>query len=149
MWYHIICLAFGISTFSWIRLYLCAQKYIIDTTKIAPILYYYVHSFIYNYLPHDWQRILKHAINKTVFFYMKVYLYLHLNSCISNRSNIYNPYQNTSLTTQTICDHLFSDTNLDYTFHVFWFCTWLIYIFLIVYGNFPLNSKILSCWDLL
>ena len=65
-----------------------------------------------------------------------VFLILHdifssllLNPCISNISNLYNPDKNPSLTSQTICNHIFSDPKLDHTFHVFWLCNRIIFCF--------------------
>ena len=48
-------------------------------------------------------------------FYTAVLLYLRLNPYISY---LYNPDQNSSLASQTICDHMFSDPRSDCTFHV-------------------------------
>ena len=42
--------------------------------------------------------------------------YLRLSPYISN---LYNPEQNLSLASQTICDHMFSDPKLDYNFQFF------------------------------
>ena len=39
-------------------------------------------------------------------FYAAILFYLRLNPFISNISNIYNPDQNMSLASQTICDHM-------------------------------------------
>ena len=41
------------------------------------------------------------------------------NPYISNISNIYNPDKNSSLASQTICDHMFSDPKSDHTFYSF------------------------------
>ena len=65
-----------------------------------------------------------------------------------NISNIYNPDENTSLESQTICDHMFSDPKLDHTFHVFWLHTWLKY-FLLVYENCTLTSKMERFWNIM
>ena len=62
-------------------------------------------------------------------FYMKVFLYSCSNPYISNKSNLYNPVQNSSVTSKMICDHMFSDTNLDYKFHFFGLRTCILYIF--------------------
>ena len=37
--------------------------------------------------------------------------------------------KNSSLASQTLCDHMFSDPKSDHTFHVFWLRTWFIYFF--------------------
>ena len=59
-------------------------------------------------------------------FYATVLFYLRLNSYISN---LYNPNQNSSLASQTICDHMFSYPKSYYTFNIFWLNTWLILFF--------------------
>ena len=57
------------------------------------------------------------------------FAYLISNTYISNIYNIYNPDENSSLESQTIRDHMFSDRKWDHTSHVFGFSTWLIFCF--------------------
>ena len=86
-----------------------------------------------------------HVCHRQELFYATVF-YLRLNPYISNISNIYNPGQNLSLTSQTIGDHMFLDPKLYYKFHVFWLCTWIIF-FLIVCDNCSLTLNMGRCWN--
>ena len=72
MWSIFIGISFSISMFSWIRL-ACMLKNAIDTTEISLILYYYIHSLIYFYLPRDKQITLTSVIKKTFSFYTAVF----------------------------------------------------------------------------
>ena len=54
------------------------------------------------------------------------FLKLHSNPYISN---ICIPDQNSILTSQNICDHMFSDTYVDYNLRVIWLLTWIIFCF--------------------
>ena len=76
---------------------------VIDTTKMSLILYYYVHSLIYHYLPCDQQIMLTRFINKTFLFNSEVLIYLPFNTYISGFSNLYNTHQSLSLESQTRC----------------------------------------------
>ena len=72
---------------------------------------------------------LRVSTTRRFYFTRQFCFYLISNGYISKISNIYNPDKNLSLASQTIWDHLFSDPKSDHTFHIFWLCTWLIYIF--------------------
>ena len=110
--------------------------------KKLSILHYYVHSLIPHYLPHNQQIMLTYFKNKTVFILYDSFFFMF--------KPIYIKYlkarKNSSLESQRICDHMFSDPRLDHTFHDFWLHTWLIF-FLLVCGNFPLTLKKLKCWN--
>ena len=51
-----------------------------------------------------------------------------------------------SLSSQTICDHMFSDPKLDKLFSYFHSRTWFIYLFFLVCDNFPfiLNTVVID-----
>ena len=67
----------------------------------------------------------------------------------SNISNLSNPNVNLSLASQTKCDNMFSDPESDDIFSNL-LSTYLVYIlFLLVCGNYPLNSKRGRCRNLL
>ena len=51
------------------------------------------------------------------------------NQYISNIPNLYNPDVNLSLSSQMICDHMFSDPKSDNIFPYFWLRTWFIFCF--------------------
>ena len=72
------------------------------------MLYYSFHYLISNYLFHDQQITINNVINKTVLFYMTVFLFKFRSIYI----NLFNPDQNLSQTSQTICDCMFSYPNL-------------------------------------
>ena len=69
--------------------------------------HYYIYFNISEYLPHDKQITLVHANNITVLFYRTVFIYILSNQYISNIYNIYNLDEKLSLSSQTICDHIF------------------------------------------
>ena len=69
------------------------------------------------------------SIPRRFLFYMTVFLYLRLNTYISNISNIYNTDHNSSLEYQTIWYHMFSYTKSDHNFHIFQLHTWIIFCF--------------------
>ena len=89
-------------------------------------LHYYISSLICHYLHHDQQSTLIRGINKKFLFYMEVSFYIHLKT---NISNLYNLDRNLILTSQPICDHMFSYPKLDYMCHVFLLRSWLIFLF--------------------
>ena len=61
------------------------------------------------------------------FYFTRPFFSLLSNKYISNISNLYNTCENSSLSPQTICEHMFSDPKSDHTFHIFWLRIWLIY----------------------
>ena len=76
------------------------------------------------------------------------FIYLS-NHDTSNIPNISNPNVNLSLASQTKCDNMFSDPELDHIFSHF-LGTYLVYIlFLLVCGNYPLTLKRGRCRNLL
>ena len=97
---------------------LCAQN-IIDMTKVPLILYYYVHYLIYHYLPYDKQSTVIRVNNKAVLI-LHDSLVLFTFESIHLKNFKYLQYrQSLILSSQKICDHLFLDPNLDYTFNFF------------------------------
>ena len=71
------------------------------------------------------------------------------NDDTSNIPNLSNPNVNLSLASQTKCDDMFSDLELDHIFSHF-LGTYLVYIlFLLRCGNYPLTSKRGRCRNLL
>ena len=146
MWSCVLGLVFSVSTFSWIRS-ACVLENVIDMTKnIINIIL--LRSFPNIYLSYPW--LTKHAYachQQDVFIYFaQQFLYLSLNLYISNISNIYNQDQNSSLESQTIGNHMFSDLKSDHTFHFFGYVPG-VYIFLLVCSNFPLTSNMVRCWN--
>ena len=101
----------------------CDQNFV-DTTKMSSMLYYCVHSRIYNYLPCGRQSKLTRVIRETLLSYIIFLKYISSNPYISN---IHNTDQNSDLAPQKICDHMFSDIKSDHTLHVFWLCTWHLF----------------------
>ena len=66
-----------------------------------------------------------------------------------NTLNLSNPNVNLRLASQTKCDDMFSDPELDHIFSKF-SVTYLVYIlFILVCGNYPLTSKRERCRNLL
>ena len=75
-------------------------------------LYYYINLLISEHIYHDLQSTLVCVNNKTVLFYPTEFFSRLLNQYISNISDIYNfyyTYLNLSLSSQMICEHMFSD----------------------------------------
>ena len=126
MLYRVIGLAFSVYKISWVRPD-NLLKYIIDTTKISSIFYYYVYSLMYHYLTCDQQTTLTYVNNKMVLFYKTVFfifkfIYLnHIKSLQSGRK--FEPSISNDMLPH------FSDPNLDHTFYIFWLHTWIIFLF--------------------
>ena len=118
MWYHVLNITFIVSTFSWI-ISASVLKISLIRQKLPSVLYCWVHSCIYHYIPRYQQIALTCVINNKVFVLQDIfyfYVQIHI-SQISQISTIRT--KNPSLTSKTICDHMFSDPKLDYTFHIF------------------------------
>ena len=72
-----------------------------------------------------------------------------LNQQISNISNIYNPNEKMGLVSQIKCDNMFLDPKLDHIFSHFSVTNLVYILFLLVCGNYPINSKMGRCSSLL
>ena len=89
-------------------------KNIIDTKKIINnciTTYNSLYLNIYLVINKSFSRVTK--IGR---FYFKQCIFLLLDQYISNISNLYNLDKNTSLVSQTICDHMCSDPESDHIF---------------------------------
>ena len=91
-------------------------------------LYYYVHLLTSQYISRD-QQITFTCVSNKKFYFTHQFFSLLSNPYISNISNIYNPEKNSSLASQTRCDHMFSYPNLYLTFHVISLHNWLVFCF--------------------
>ena len=81
-------------------------------------MHFYVYSLIYKYLPCDLQpQSCVSSTREFLFYCVRIYI----------PQNLYNPDQNSSLPSQRIYDHMFSDTYLEYILYDIWLFTWLIY----------------------
>ena len=77
------------------------------------------------------------------------WFYVFSNHNISNITNLSTPNVNSSLASQTKCDSIFSDPELDHIFSHF-SGTYLVYIsFIFVCDNYPLTLKMGRCRNLL
>ena len=78
---------------------------------------------------------------KKSFYILRQFFSLISNHYISNILNLYNLEGNSSLASQTICDHIFYDPKSDHNFHVFQLSIWFIYIFLLYVGIIHLLQR--------
>ena len=83
--------------------------------KLSLLLYHCIIFLVYNYLPSDRQIMLVCVINKTFLFYATVFLFMF--KSINLKSLYSGPKFEPSIS--IIWDHMFSDLNLYYTFHIF------------------------------
>ena len=128
MWSRVIGIAFSESTFYWIRL-AHVLKNIIDTKKyITKIVL--LRSFSNISLStacfgkplscvSTTRRFFLHC---SFFFFMFESIYLKYLKSLQSGKKL-------SLASLKICDHMFSDPDLDHTFHVFWLHTWIVFCF--------------------
>ena len=109
--------------------------------------YYHIRIFVMQLTRPDWDQQLLLAIDGTK---MSSTVFINFsNHDTSNIPNLLNPKVNLSLEYQTKCDNIFSDPESDHIFSHF-LGTYLVYIFfLIVCDNYPLNSKMGRCMNLL
>ena len=120
-------LAINVSTLSLTRS-ACMFKNVIDTTHFLSTVVL-IHSFTHILISFLWSTKHDHTCKQLDGFILYDNFYsLFSNPYTSNISNIYNLDKNTSLSSQIICDHMFSDPNLDHTFRIFGYVLGL-YIF--------------------
>ena len=94
------------------------------------------------YLPHDRQGMLPCV---KIWFY---FTHKFFSSFESIQLKYLQSEKNLIPASQTICDHMFSDTKSDHTFHIFRLCAWFI-SFSSCMWQFPLTLKIGWFWSLL
>ena len=99
-----------------------------NKTTIDSRITVYISSYL-NIYPVIFKARLRVSKTRRFYFIWQFCFPLLLNKYISNISNIYNPDKNSSLASQKICEHIFSDLKSNHTLHIFWLITCLIYIF--------------------
>ena len=142
MWSRVLCIEFSASKLSWMRL-ACLLKIFIDTMKNV-FDNIFICLFPYISISPPWSTKHTQTCHKQDdFIYKTVFIY----SCLSpNISNLYNPDQILSLSSQKICEHMFSDMKLNDTFHVFFYSLGF-FSFLLLCGNCLLTLKMGRFWN--